>query len=60
MNPKMSNIDLLEVNQPIVNINMLRDSSRSGGGSVEDGSEPSSSHSIRGTNDSFEGGERIN
>lgn len=39
---------------------MLRDSSRSGGGSVEDGSEPSSFHSIRGTNDSFEGGEGMN
>lgn len=49
----MPNTDPLKVNQPIANLVMLSDNFGSIEDSVEDDNEPSSFHSIGGTNDSF-------
>lgn len=53
VNPRMSNVHPLEVNQPIVNPIILRDNSILGGGSIEDGSKTFSFHYVGDANDSF-------
>lgn len=55
MNTKMPNISFLEINHPITNLIVLNDSYGSGGSSIKDGSEPSSSHSRGNTSDSMGG-----
>lgn len=47
VNPEMPNIDPLEVNKTIASLIVPGDNSSSGEGSIEDGSEPYSSHPVK-------------